>query len=51
MSNDAEGSKSIQKNLDQVCLEGVVYWRVIGVYHYALAPKFKPDSKVETCGE
>ena len=44
---DSAGREEI--TLREVCLNGVVYYIKWGTYHISYAPKFKPDSTVETC--
>jgi major membrane immunogen (membrane-anchored lipoprotein) len=42
----------IEKSLSEVCLNGVVYYyhgHGVDYHGWGFAPKFKPDSTVETC--
>ncbi len=41
---DSEGRRSVNV-YGEICLNGVVYYTGT----YSLAPKFKPDSTIETC--
>ena len=48
LPRDSEGRREMSPN--ELCLNGVVYYgQYLEYQHGFLAPKFKPDSTVETC--
>lgn len=48
LPRDSEGR--IEMSPNELCLNGVVYYgQYLEYQHGFLAPKFKPDSTVETC--
>jgi hypothetical protein len=46
-ATDNAGREKI--TLTEICLNGVVYYKGYVKAGYSYAPKFKPDSAVETC--
>jgi hypothetical protein len=46
-ATDNAGREKIR--LTEICLNGVVYYKSLVHMGYTYAPKFKPDSTVETC--
>lgn len=44
---DKEGRR--RATFEEICVNGVVYYRRADVTYYSIAPKFSVDSKVVTC--